>query len=90
MKELVIIGAGMAGITAAQEARMLHSQEELSITIITMENPPSYIRPQLTELPSIIAAAVHSFIKVYKPTDLWHGVKMLKSPAKKMYSAIRT
>lgn len=50
MKELVIIGAGMAGITAAQEARMLHSQEELSITIITMENPPSYIRPQLTEL----------------------------------------
>lgn len=50
MKELVIIGAGMAGVTAAQEARQLHSKEDLSITIITKENPPSYTRPQLTEL----------------------------------------
>lgn len=50
MKELVIIGAGMAGVTAAQEARQLHSQEDLSITIITKENPPSYTRPLLTEL----------------------------------------
>ncbi len=50
MKELVIIGAGMAGVTAAQEARQLHSKEDLSITIITKEKPPSYTRPQLTEL----------------------------------------
>ena len=50
MKELVIIGAGMAGVTAAQEARLLHSKEDLSITIITKENPPSYTRPQLTDL----------------------------------------
>ena len=50
MKELVIIGAGMAGVTAAQEARQLHSKEDLSITIITKETPPSYTRPQLTEL----------------------------------------
>ena len=48
MKELVIIGAGMAGVTAAQEARQLHSKEDLSITIITKETPPSYTRPQLT------------------------------------------
>lgn len=50
MKELVIIGAGMAGVTAAREARQLHSREDLSITIITKENPPSYTRPLLTEL----------------------------------------
>lgn len=50
MKALVIIGAGMAGVTAAQEARQLHSKEELSITIITNENPPNYTRPQLTDL----------------------------------------
>lgn len=40
----------MAGVTAAQEARQLHSKEDLSITIITKEKPPSYTRPQLTEL----------------------------------------
>lgn len=50
MKQLVIIGAGIAGVTAAQEARKLHSKEELSITIITKETPPSYTRPQLTDL----------------------------------------
>lgn len=50
MKHLIIIGAGMAGVTAAEEARSLHSQQELAITIISQEDPPSYSRPRLPEL----------------------------------------
>lgn len=50
MKQLVIIGAGVAGVTAAQEARLLHPKQELSITIIAKEHPPSYSRPRLLEL----------------------------------------
>lgn len=50
MKHLIIIGAGMAGVTAAEVARSLHSQQELSITVISRENPPSYSRPRLPEL----------------------------------------
>lgn len=50
MKHLVIVGSGMAGVTATQEARKLHSQEELKITLISKEKPPSYSRPQLTKL----------------------------------------
>lgn len=50
MKRLVIVGSGMAGVTAAQEARRLHSQEELHITLVSRETPPSYSRPQLPGL----------------------------------------
>ena len=50
MKHLIIIGAGMAGVTAAEEARSLHSQQELAITVISQEDPPSYSRPLLPQL----------------------------------------
>lgn len=50
MKRLVIVGSGVAGVTAVQEARRLRSAEELSITVIAQETPPSYSRPQLPEV----------------------------------------
>lgn len=50
MKQLLIIGGGLSGVTAAKKARSLHSPEELSITIATEEKPPCYFRPRLTEL----------------------------------------
>ncbi len=50
MKRLVIVGSGIAGVTAAQEARRLHTPEDLSITVIAQESPPSYSRPQLPEV----------------------------------------
>lgn len=49
MKQIVIIGAGPAGITAATELRKLHPATELAVTIITREVPPDYSRIRLPE-----------------------------------------
>ena len=55
MKQIVIIGAGTAGITAAGELRKIHSAEEMGVTVITREVPPDYSR---IRLPEFLAGAV--------------------------------
>ncbi len=49
MKKAVIIGAGIAGITAAAELRKLYPGTDLNITIVSAENPPDYSRIRLPE-----------------------------------------
>lgn len=47
---IVIIGSGIAAVTAAAELRKLHPGTELCIDMVSADTPPDYTRPRLPEV----------------------------------------
>lgn len=76
---LVIIGSGIAAVTAAAELRKLHAETDLQIDMISNDTPADYTRPRL---PEVVAGTVAEAALTIRKQD-WFSARniTLHNPA---------